>query len=219
MVFGGAVGYLAAVARRWRVRRKRLGAVAGAVALALAANAFWVVPLWRFRAIRTPAFSFLTTDSARYLWDYFLQDPVDGHISLALIVIGFAGLSAWWAEGERTRAALFGGAAAALLAVTWVGSLWSVTKTLEPFRFRVTLDLLLTVPAGSALSRSAAGLVGLGGGGWRGRALAAGVVAGGRGGGLGRLARDGPRLARPVVGLATAGRRAPRRVRNGWSTG
>ena len=59
--------------------------------------------------------------------------------------------------GERTRAAVFGGSAAVLLALTWVGSLWWVTRTLEPLRFRVTLDLLLTVPAGSALVRSAAG--------------------------------------------------------------
>ncbi len=164
MALGGAAGYAVAVARRWELRRRRFGALIGAVLLALAANAFWVIPLWRFRGIRTEAFSFLTTDSAWFLWQYFLQDPVDGHISLALIVVGGVGLIAWWAEGERTRAALFGISAALLLVLTWVGSLWGVTKVLEPLRFRVSLDLLLTVPAGSALVRAWVGWVRLGGG-------------------------------------------------------
>ena len=176
LVVGGAVGYAGAVLRRWRVRRQRLGAVVGAAALGLATNAFWLVPLWKFRGIRTPAFSFLTANSAWYLWEHFLHDPVDGRISLALIVVGTGGLAAWWSGGERARAAVFGGAAAVLLVVTWVGSLWWVTRALEPLRFRVTLDLLLAVPAGSALCRSAAGVARLGGGGRKGGALA-GVVA------------------------------------------
>jgi hypothetical protein len=172
MALGGAVGYAAAVARRWRARRGRLAAVALAAGLAAVANAFWVVPLWRFRSIRTEAFSFLTTDSAWYLWQYFLHDPVDGRISLALVVLGAVGVAFWWAEGARCRAAVFGGTGVVLVGLTCAGSLWSVTKVLEPLRFRVTFDLLLTVPAGSALVRPASALARRAGGGWRGAAVA-----------------------------------------------
>ena len=171
MLAGGALAYLASVIRRGKARRKKLAAVVVAVILALSANAFWVIPLWKFRTIRSPAFSFLTADSAGYFWAYLWDDPVDGRVTLVLICLGLAGLLAWWFEGERLRAGLFGGSIAGLLTVTWVGSLWWVTKTLEPLRFRVTLDFLLALPAGAILSRILAGLKNFGGKGVRGEIL------------------------------------------------
>lgn len=176
MLVGPAIGYLAATAWRWRSRRGRLGAVTLAVAVALAVNLVWLVPLLRFRGIRAPAAYFMTTNSARFLWDFMRHNPLDGRVAFALLVVGVAGLGAWWWEGARCRAAVFGGAATVLLALCWLGGLWSVTRTTEPFRFLATLDLVLTVPAGSFLVRAAQRTSRLVGGGVRGGAFT-GVVA------------------------------------------
>lgn len=211
LLAGPAAGYLAVVAWTWRARRWRLGAVSVAAVLAAAANAVWLVPLWRFRSIREASGYFMTSDSALFLWRFYRTQPLDGRLGLALLVLGAAGLASWWREGRRDRAATFGGGVALLLALCWLGGLWSVTRTTEPFRFLATLDLLLTVPAASALVRSAAVLSRLAGGGRRGGVLAGavGLLALGAAGlawpETARLAARNALQARPlVVGLRPA---------------
>src|SRR5260370_567080 len=100
----------------------------------------------------------MTSDSILYLPFFYLTNVVDGRIGLALLVLGMLGLVSWWLEGERRRVVTFGGAVVALLALWAAGSLWSVTRTLEPLRFMASLDLLLTIPAGSWLVRAASWL-------------------------------------------------------------
>ncbi|MDR3635994.1 MAG: hypothetical protein P4L84_19485 [Isosphaeraceae bacterium] len=171
LALGAVVGFAAAAARRHDQRWA--AAMVAAPVLALLANAFWLVPLWRFRGIRTPSFIFMSTDTAWYLW-YFLRGPgPDSRNTLALLILGGAGLALWWAEGARVRAAAFGGGALALLALFGFGSLWGVTLVLEPLRFRVPLVLLLAVPAASALCRTAGWATRAFGGGRRGGALTA----------------------------------------------
>ncbi|MBV8554298.1 MAG: hypothetical protein JO116_01950, partial [Planctomycetaceae bacterium] len=154
--------------RRWSAALA-LGAV-----LVVATNLFWLTPLWRFRGIRTPAFGFLSTDTAWLLRGFYLDESVDGRVSLALLILGFAGLATWWMGGigERARAATFTGSAVVLLVLFGFGSLWPVTRVLEPLRYRVPLHLLLAVPAASALRRGASWLARAPGGGRRGLALA-----------------------------------------------
>ncbi len=92
----------------------------------------------------------------------------DERLSLFLLVLGAAGLASWWAEGRRVRVAAFGGSIVALLVLFGFGSLWAVTRTLEPLRFRIPLNFLLAVPAGSAACRASARLARALGGGRRG---------------------------------------------------
>jgi hypothetical protein len=171
LALGAMVGFASASAcrhgRRWSA------AMVASPVLALLANAFWLVPMWRFRGIRTPSFIFLRTDSAWYLWDFFLRPGPDSRLTLALVILGGAGLALWWAEGARVRAAAFGGAALMLLALFGFGSLWGVAVALEPLRFRVPLALVLAVPAGSALCRAAGRTTRAFRGGRRGAALTA----------------------------------------------
>jgi hypothetical protein len=163
---GGVAGFLAATARRhgWRWRAA-LGTALGLTALV---NLPWLVPLWRFRGIRTTTYIFLKADSATYLASFYLGEKADERLSLVLLVLGAAGLASWWVEGRRARVAAFGGSIVALLVVFGFGSLWEVTLTLEPLRFRIPLNFLLAVPAGSAVCIASARLAKAIGGGRRG---------------------------------------------------
>ena len=106
-------------------------------------------------------------------WVYFWVGYVlEGHLGFVLLVAGLAGLVIWAVEGRRTMALTFGGASMTMLIVAGSGSLWHVTRVLEPVRFMVPLNLLLTIPAGTALGRGTVGLAGLAGGGRRGAAVA-----------------------------------------------
>ncbi|MBV8264740.1 MAG: hypothetical protein JO252_00185 [Planctomycetaceae bacterium] len=185
LALGAMVGYLATTPRR-HGRRWSAALALGAV-LVVAANLFWLTPLWRFRGIRTPAFGFLSTDTAWFLREFYLGGGVDGRVSLALLILGVAGLATWWAggTGERARAATFTGSAVVLLVLFGFGSLWPVTRVLEPLRYRVPLHLLLAVPAASALRRGAS---------WLARAR-------------GRPSRSGPGLGRRAGGARRDGRR------------
>jgi len=153
---GGALAFLATVGRRhgWRWH----ASVIGAAGVTVASNLFWLVPLWRFREIRVGSGYFMTTDSARFLLDYYLGPSVDARIGLVLLGAGAAGLVGWWFGGRRPAAAAYGGSIAWLVLLTGFGSLWEPTKTLEPLRFRVSFCLLLAIPAGSALVMASAGL-------------------------------------------------------------
>ena len=68
--------------------------------MAVAANLPWLVSLWRFRGIRTGSGLFMTTDSPRFLVDYFLASRRSrAGPALVLLVLGTgAGWSAWWFE-------------------------------------------------------------------------------------------------------------------------
>ena len=145
---GGALAFYLTVARRHG--RRWHAAVIGAAGVTAAINLVWLVPLWRFREIRVGSGYFMTTDSARFLLDYYLGPSADSRIGLVLLGAGSAGLAGWWFGGRRPAAAAFGGSIVALVLLTGFGSLWGPTKTLEPLRFRVSFCLLLALPAGSA---------------------------------------------------------------------
>ncbi len=149
LAIGGLLAFLATVARRhgWRWH----AAICGAGGLAVVANLPWLVSLWRFRSIRTGSGLFMTANSAWYLVEYFLQPSTEGRTALVLLVLGTAGLVAWWFTGRRGAAAAFGGSIVGLIVLTGFGSLWEPTRNLEPLRFRVGLLFLLAVPAGSAV--------------------------------------------------------------------
>ncbi len=149
LVGPGALAFYLTVARRhdWRWHLK----VWGAVAVTVAANLVWLVPLWRFRGLRVGSGFFMTTDSAWYLWEYYLAPSVDSRTGLVLLILGSMGLVGWWFGGRRGAAAAFGGSILGLIVLTGFGSLWEPTKTLEPLRFRLVFCLLLSIPAGSAL--------------------------------------------------------------------
>ncbi len=182
LVGGGVLAFYAVVARR-HGRRWHL-AIAGAVLVTVLVNLGWLVPLWQFRGLRVGSGLFMTTDSARYLLDYYLSPSVDARVGLALILVGSVGLILWWFGGRRPAAAAFGGSIVALVLLTGFGSLWGPTKVLEPLRFRVAFCYLLAVPAASALVQASVALARVAGGGIRGRMatiLAWGAVLGGWG--------------------------------------
>lgn len=138
--------------------RRALPRVFAAAAVAAALNAFWLVPLWAFRNIRAPLGFFLTSEDPYYLWTFYTTNRIDGAVGLTLLTLGLGGLVAWWSEPEgagRARALTFGSATLLLLGLTALGGLNTVTRTLEPFRFLATLDMLLVLPASSLVARLA----------------------------------------------------------------
>jgi hypothetical protein len=175
VVGGGLVGYLLGTARRHGARW-RLGLVAAA-AVALVVNSPWLIPLWQFRSLRTGTGFFLTTDTAWYLPVYYLSEPTDGRLGLAIFVLGLGGLCRWIRRGQTVVALTFGMAVLALALLAALGSLWSATRVLEPLRFRISLSFLMVVPAATALDGLARAIARACGGGLRGLAgigLAAG---------------------------------------------
>ncbi len=176
MVAGGALAFYATVARR-HGRRWHM-AVWGALALTVALNLFWLVPLWQFRTIRSGSGQFMTANSAWFLWSYYTASTIDGRSGLILICAGLAGLTRWWFRGRRPAAAAFGGSIFTLLLLIGFGSVWGPTQTLEPLRFRVALHLLLAVPAGSMIAGVVGWAVRRVGGGRRGAVIIAVGVAG-----------------------------------------
>jgi hypothetical protein len=93
----------------------------------------------------------MTTNSARFLYEYFLQASLEGRTALVLLVLGMPGLLAWWFDGRRGSASAFGGSIVGLMVLTGFGSLWEPTKNLEPLRFRVGFLFLLASPAASTV--------------------------------------------------------------------
>ncbi|MFI5455381.1 MAG: hypothetical protein ACHRXM_08000 [Isosphaerales bacterium] len=167
---GAVLGFSLTTARRhsWRPH----AALVAAAVFAVVVNLVWLVPLWRFRGIRSVQSFFMTPTSGWFLIGKYLGADVDSRLGLLILVLGVAGLVTWLREGRRLEAATFGGAALVSLALALFGGQWSVTRTLEPLRFVVPLHLLLAVPAGSALARGTARLVRRFGGRRRGAALA-----------------------------------------------
>ncbi len=147
LAIGGLVAFLATVVPKhgWRW----LAAIVGAGLTAVALNLFWLVPLWRFRGIRTGSGLFMTANSAWFLYDFVTAPSIEGRTCLVVVVLGFAGLTLWWFSGRRAVAAAYGGSIVGLILLTGFGSLWEPTRNLEPLRFRVGFLFLLSVPAGS----------------------------------------------------------------------
>ena len=166
LAIGGLFPFWASTLRR-QGRRWHL-AIVGAAVLAVVGNLPWLVPLWRFRSIRTSSGLFMTTNNARFVLDYFLAPSVEGRVGLTLLVLGAFGLGSWWFRGLKGSAMAFGGASVGLIVLTGFGSFWEPTKTLEPLRFRVAFLFLLAVPAGSAVARGSGKLARRAGGGRRG---------------------------------------------------
>lgn len=169
---GGLVGYLIAT---WRAHGYRWYLALGGTAVAtIVANLTWLVPLWSFRSLRTGTGFFLTSDSVWYFPQYLAFDPVDGRLSLLILLLGLAGLVIWARTGRSVEAWTFAGAAAFLTVLTAAGSLWGPTRVLEPLRFRLPLVLLLALPAGSTVNGAIRSIHGACG---RGRRGVAAVVA------------------------------------------
>jgi hypothetical protein len=171
MVAGGGLAFVAATLRRhsWRWRM----ALVAAAIVALAVNLVWLLPLWRFRDIRAPQAFFMAPPSAWTFLGQFLGGGVDGYVSLLLTLLGVSGFVVWLIDRRFTRAATFGGTIAVCLALAMFGGMWDATKTLEPLRFRVPLNMLLAVPAGSLLAHVNGWATARLGGGRRGARLAA----------------------------------------------
>ena len=182
LVGAGAVAFYALVARKHD--RRWHWAILGAVGLTVALNLIWLVPLWRFRGLRIGSGSFLTSNSARFLIDYYLTTLVipqaaqiqvatllDARTGLIFFVLGLMGMAGWWFTGRRAAVAAFGGSILALILLTGFGSLWEPTKILEPLRFRVAFCYLLAVPAASCLVRGSTALARRLGGRWLGRGV------------------------------------------------
>ncbi len=170
LVIGGLLAFYATVGRRhgWRWH----AAIVGAGALAVAVNLSWLIPLWNFRGLRVGSGFFLTANSPYYMLEYFLDPSMESRTALKLLVVGLAGLVAWWFGGRRGSAAAFGGSIVFLFVLTAFGSLWGPTRLMEPLRFRVGFLLLLACPAASAVVGASRGLARLVGGGWRGKIAA-----------------------------------------------
>ncbi|SIN98323.1 hypothetical protein SAMN05444166_1903 [Singulisphaera sp. GP187] len=171
LALGAVIGFGAATALRhhWRWRL----AVVAAGVLALVVNLIWIGPFWRFRGIRSPQVFFMAPDTPWYLIGQYLTNDLDGPLSLFILLVGGLGLVVWFVQGHHVRAATFGGAALVCLGLALFGGMWSVTKTLEPLRFKVPLHLLLAAPAGSLLAVGSARLTGALGGGRKGPVLVA----------------------------------------------
>lgn len=141
-------------------------------AVVVAVNLAWLGPYWRFRSIRSARGFFMAPQSGWFLVRDYLAPQLDARLGLAILVLGVAGLGAWLRRGHTARAATFGGAALVCLALAAFGGGWSVTRVLEPFRFKVPAHLVLAVPAGWLLAAIASLLARRAGGGWGGMTMA-----------------------------------------------
>lgn len=150
VAFGGLCGFLLATVRKHRARWTLSLILAAALVASL--NLVWLIPLWQLREIRTGSGFFLTSTSPWVLPLHLVFQPLDGRVSLLIIVLGAGGLLRWWVTGRGVAAATFGGAALFLMLLAGLGSLWGPTRILEPLRFRIPLVLALACPAGSLLA-------------------------------------------------------------------
>jgi hypothetical protein len=166
MLCGGLLAFVAATARRHGGRW--IVALVGAAVLVAVINAFWLVPLWRFRGIREGGGFFFTVDTPLFFLGYLLGVDLDGHLAVVLLIVGIAGLIGWAREGRQALAAAVGGGAIWLFLLAAFGSFWGPTRILEPLRFVVPLNLLMALPAGSAAARATGRLARVAGGGVRG---------------------------------------------------
>ncbi len=163
---GGLIAFVAATARRHGGRW--LAALLSAAVLVVVVNAFWLVPLWRFRTIREGGGFYFTVNTPLFFLGYLTGLDLDGHLAVILLLVGTAGLIGWVRDSRRALAATVAGAAIWLFVLAAFGSLWGPTRVLEPLRFVVPLNLLMALPAGSAAARATGWLARVAGGGLRG---------------------------------------------------
>jgi hypothetical protein len=144
---------------------QRLSLLAVPIIIA-AANSPWLTVFFHF-------LHYISTDTASWRLDlqidnifeplnvYVLQQkstlyklPVlqSCFIDALLLVLGFAGLNAWWKRGERSLVYSFAGGFVFLFLLTFYGSHISFTCRMQPERFSVPLALFTLFPAGTVLS-------------------------------------------------------------------
>ncbi len=140
----------------WVVMRARWSlswwatAVAGAL-VALIATWPWWWPLMVHFAARSAATPFLQATSVFFVVDYFVgwwSYRADAHLPTIALLWSIPALAAHGRQPARASSLglwLLHGAYLAVL--TFGGSLWSLTRTLEPVRFQVPLALMLVVLA------------------------------------------------------------------------
>ncbi len=173
LALGGGLAFLVLSVRRhdWRWWAR----LATSTAFVVLVNLIWLVPLWRFRSMRSSVFVFLTDSTGLFLPSLYLSGTPEGVLSAVVLLLGLVGLGFWVAEGRGTLAAIVGASALALLLLTNFGGLWEPTRLLEPLRYRVPALWLLTLPAASAVARSAGWVARRAGGGRVGSALGGSV--------------------------------------------
>lgn len=154
-------------------RRRDPGAWAwalGGVAFALAANAFWLGPLFGHfgdeNAGRVVAALpvFVSPDAWTFARDYltgddywsFRQHSIANVFRVAILLLGGAGLVRLHRSGRRTLALPLATLVLSLFAMTYFGSLHERVQLLQPLRFKLPLDLALAVCAGFAFEDIAA---------------------------------------------------------------
>ena len=133
--------------------------------LVVAANIFWLVPVFDF-------FNDKTTNPEHYEFAlqiknmlepfnvYFRQRRSLSHsvtalnstvVDAVLLLLGAAGCLLWWNEGRRRLAAAFGSGTVFIFLVTFYGSHTQFFAQLQPQRFAIALNALLLIPAGVSL--------------------------------------------------------------------
>ena len=116
------------------------------VALVLAANAYWLVPMVRLWHLRRVEYVFMTAGPWFVVQLYWFRP-----LPLIILLLGVIGLGGWGRAGRRPLLATIGLGIGFLFALTFFGSLCAVTRGLEPRRFEVPLHFLLCPPAGAGL--------------------------------------------------------------------
>jgi hypothetical protein len=90
MASGGLLGYLLATSRRPGLARRFAPLVAAALATVVL-NLPWLVPLARFRGLRTGTGFFLTSNSVSFFPNFLVHDPLDGRLTLLILALGTLG--------------------------------------------------------------------------------------------------------------------------------
>ena len=152
------------VVRSWRWHL----AVAAAALASLAVTWFWWWPLLRFLHLKTGSATFMQAE----FWEFILQYYAgfrDARIPVLTALFGVVGLSSWYLAGQRSRALVSITQIVALSFLTFAGSMWEVTRNLEPIRFQVPLVLAWAIPAGQGVCAVASAMAA---GNWAGALMA-----------------------------------------------
>jgi len=134
--------------------------------IVLIANSFWLVPVVEFYDDKTTRpenyeFTFQVKDSFEPFKVYFEQERSQDYgfpmlnntfIDAILLLFGIAGLYVWYREERRKLLPPFILGAFFLFCVTYYGSHSSFFALMQPQRFSLPLNLLLLIPASSALT-------------------------------------------------------------------
>jgi hypothetical protein len=117
--------------------------------VALAATHFWWWPLLQFLPLKTGSDLFMKAEYWGFALEYYLLR--DGRVPFLVVAFGVVGLCRWYASERRLEVAMLASQLALLSLLTFAGSMWRVTRELEPLRFQVPLHLAWCIPAGEGL--------------------------------------------------------------------